>query len=67
MATLVDLMKLWSMVVPFYVKRRECRVVSLVIPAAFLSFWYVRHPRRRFSPSNGTGWSCSLGGVLRKL
>ena len=47
MATFADFMKFWSIVVPFDVKRRECRVVSLVIPAASLSFWYVVHPRRR--------------------
>ena len=39
MATFVDCMKSWSVVVPFGVKRRECRVVPLVILAASLSFW----------------------------
>ena len=38
MATFVDLMKSWSIVVPLDVKRRECSVVSRVIPAASLSF-----------------------------
>ena len=30
----------------FDVKRRECRIVSLVIRAASLSLWLVLHPRR---------------------
>ena len=38
-ATPVGLMKSWSIVVPLDVKRRECRVVSRVIPTASLSFW----------------------------
>ena len=53
MATFVDLMEFWSIVVPFDVKRRECGVVP--IPAASLSFRYVLHPRRRCS----THWTPS--------
>ena len=38
MATPVDLMKSWSIAVRLDVKRRECRVVSQVIPTASLLF-----------------------------
>ena len=44
-ATLVIRIKSCSIVVPLGVKRRECSVVSLVIPACCLLSWYSLQPR----------------------
>ena len=46
-ATSVLRMKSCSIVIPLGVNRRECSLVSLVIPACRLSSWYSLQPRSR--------------------
>ena len=61
-AALVIWMNSCSIVAPFGVKRRECNVVSLVIPACRLSSWYSLQPRSRCltTPPRGKRWSIRL-------